>query len=215
MKIPQLLRMCQHLLDHMGVQGATARGIAVPLALGELVEIAPGQAIAHQGEAVQELALVIQGSVDHHCEDPSGAELVVRTQEAPFIEGARSILERSPRTTTARVSGSRPAKVIFLPSDLVEDLFGRSDEVGRSLRRLLGSSLCEKIQAMTSLPDTRRDDQAQPSGTRPRPAEPAEPLEPAELSELAPLVEDWDIDVDALEQMSIVPQVRPLSFRRR
>ncbi len=197
MTLDDLLRLCERLLDDLDVRGASARGLAVAMGLGEHVVLAPGQTLFTEDEVNDAIYVLLTGRVQLLLNDTRGVARHLVDLDAPALVGQVGIIERSPRDATCRATAQHRAGLVRLDRDLVTLTYSRPDEVGAAVRRAIGASMLQRLAAVhTNLSPLK-------SPARPPVLAEASPPDP-DLAWLSGAIGDWAINADGLDEMEVV-----------
>lgn len=195
MTVDDLMRFCELLLESHATRGATPRGLAVAMTLGTYRQLSPGDALFEIGDPAGGLYVLMRGEVA--LEQVDGPSLV---RKAPCLLGQRDLNDTGVRTRAAIAEPGAEVSLVELDSSLVRMLSQRPDEIGSTFRRLIISSLVQRVR--TSVKQTEG---VRPKRRRRRPAR----SEDDALKALAGVVEGWDVDLAELDSVEAVPDVRP------
>lgn len=195
----KLVRICERLIDDLGVAGASAKGLAVAIGQGKLGKVPEGTVICLQGDPSDTMYVVVRGTVEVEIEDTSGVPRTLTTLTAPAVIGAMGVMDRSPRSATCVATSPRPALVVELDLDTLDGLMKRSDRVGSSLRRVMGASMAAHLGAAYA--DAARLARVERQARQPR----VEP-DASGMAEIDGLIGRWNLDTSDLDSVEVVAQ---------
>ncbi|NOY26552.1 MAG: cyclic nucleotide-binding domain-containing protein [Oligoflexia bacterium] len=142
--LPEETRMqAVRLIKQYPYPGASVEGIMELLDAGYRMEFAHGQTICAEGETAACMYLLTYGKVGVVKQDFSGRERRVATMHAPAIFGHMAMVDCSSRSATCTAEGV--VTVVVVDRQTYQHLITEGTEVGRTLRRLLLSSLTEQL----------------------------------------------------------------------
>ncbi len=189
MKVEVLLELCNRLIRDLDVQGATSRGLAVAMGLGELRQVEPGTVIFEEGAPPEAVYVLIQGRVRVELQDSQGQRRELTTLRSPTLFGQMGYIDLSPRSATCVAQGPGATSFIVLERQVLEMIFHRTDELGTSLRRTIAASLLPLVGAAR---ESDAVDSLLPRDPFYRP--PQDDAQDSELGRLASTIQDWELD---------------------
>lgn len=123
--------------------GASVQGIMDLLDAGYRMEFEHGQTICAEGEAAACMYVLTYGKVGVVKKDFSGHERRVATMHSPAIFGHMAMVDGSPRSATCTAEGI--VTVVVIDRETYQHLITEGSAVGRTLRRMLLSSLTDQL----------------------------------------------------------------------
>jgi CRP-like cAMP-binding protein len=112
------------------------------------VRLAPGEVLYSQGEAPQQLGLLLDGSLLVSTQAPDAAELVLARVSPGEVIGEMGLLDDAPRSATVRCE--RSATLLVLDRARFEELDQHADTVLLWLLDIAARGMAERITAMNT-----------------------------------------------------------------
>lgn len=103
----------------------------------------PGALLCKEGQVGTSLYFLLRGAVEVFRRDPQGFDRELGVIHSPAVIGHMSLVDRSKRSATCRVS--RSALVAELDYGTYQQIYSSPDAQGRSLRRLLMASMADQL----------------------------------------------------------------------
>lgn len=142
--LPQETRMqALRLIKQYPYPGAEVEGIMGLLDAGYRMEFEHGQTICSEGDPATCMYILTYGRVSVIKSDFQGKPRRVATMAAPSIFGHMAMVDGSPRSATCTSEGI--VTVVVLDRECYQRLITAPDAPGRTLRRLLLSSLTDQL----------------------------------------------------------------------
>lgn len=123
--------------------GASVDGVTGLLGKGYRMEFKDKDHICVEGEPASCMFMLTVGRVAVLKRDFNGRERQVASMYAPSIFGHMSMVDGSPRSATCSAEG--PVTVVVIDRDTYQHIIGEPNPIGRTLRRLLLSSLTDQL----------------------------------------------------------------------
>lgn len=175
------------LLKQYPYPGAEVDGIMELISSGYRMEFSHGQTICSEGEPAACMYVLTYGKVGVEKKDFGGRSRRVATMPSPSIFGHMSMVDGSARSATCVAEGI--VSVVVIDRETYQNLITSPRAVGRTLRRMLLSSLTDqlsrgnrRIRELTGGPDTPAPDQA---------AHAQREITEEELNEISSELEGW------------------------
>lgn len=131
------------LLKQFPHPGASVDGVTGLLDQGYRMEFKNGEPICVEGEPAACMYLLTYGKVTVVKRDFSGRDRQVATMHAPSIFGHMSMVDSSPRSASCNADGI--VTVVVIDRETYQRLITEPTPIGRTLRRLLLSSLADQL----------------------------------------------------------------------
>lgn len=169
--------------------GAGADDVAALLSQGYRMEFQNGQVICTEGEAATCMYLLIFGKVQVHKRDHFGKDRAVASMFAPAIFGHMSMVDGSPRSATCTADGT--VTVVVLDRETYQHLVTGPGAVGRTLRRMLLSSLSDQLARGNKRIRELTGGVEEPPTERTAVAHPVREVTEEDISEVSSELEGW------------------------
>ncbi|MCK6502569.1 cyclic nucleotide-binding domain-containing protein [Myxococcota bacterium] len=191
--------------------GASVEGIVQLLDAGYRMEFSNGQTICSEGEPASCMYVLTYGKVAVSKRDFSTIERRVTVMHSPSIFGHMAMVDGSPRSATCVAEGI--VTVIVIDRETYQHLISEPTPVGRTLRRMLLSSLTDqlsrgnkRLRELTGGADAAVD-----------PVAPEKEITEEDLSEISSELEGWRQrqieDEDSTEHYSVNDADGPVEDR--
>ncbi len=166
--------------------GAEVDGIMELLDAGYRMEFEHGQTVCSEGEPAACMYVLTYGKVSVVKADFSGKSRRVATMHAPSIFGHMAMVDGSMRSATCAAEGT--VTVVVIDRETYQRLITSPNAVGRTLRRMLLSSLTDQLsRGNKRIVELTGGPNAAASTATPTPQEITE----EELSEISSELEGW------------------------
>lgn len=191
--------------------GASVEGIVQLLDAGYRMEFSHGQVICGEGEAAACMYVLTYGKVGVVKKDFSSQARQVTVMHSPAIFGHMSMVDGSPRSATCTADGV--VTVVVIDRETYQHLITEPTPVGRTLRRMLLSSLTDQL----SRGNKRLRELTGGAEAAVDPVAPQKEVTEEDLSEISSELEGWRqrqlVDEDSTEHYSVNDADGPVEDR--